>query len=114
MYTLKHPMSIFDQYKASTMVENVSPGKRKNISRAHMKISYQWYCTTGTDENISQSTTVGENISRTSSLVVVISPIGPCSDPGDELTMTAHCAPSDVRTMMMIETIIIMKMGILN
>ena len=46
--------------------------------------------------------------------MVVISPIGPCSDPGDELTMTAHCAPSDVRTMMMIETIIILKMGILN
>ena len=57
---------------------------------------------------------MGENISRTSSLVVVISPIGPCSDPGDELTMTAHCAPTDVRMMMMIETIIILKMGILN
>ena len=31
-----------------------------------------------------------EKIWRTSSLVVVISAIGPCSDPGDELTMTAH------------------------
>ena len=56
---------------------------------------------------------MGENISRTSSLVVVISPIGPCSDPGDELTMTAHCPLSDV-VVVMIAMIIIMKMGILH
>ena len=57
---------------------------------------------------------MGENISRTSSLVVVISPIGPCSDPGDELTMTAHCPLSDVVVVMMIAMIMIMKVGILH
>ena len=72
-----------------------------------LKISHRVPQQLKISENISQHcSTVGENISRTSSLVVVISPIGPCSDPGDELTMTAHCPLSDVMVMM--------KMGILH
>ena len=47
-----------------------------------------------------------EKIWRTSSLVVVISPIGPCSDPGDELTMTAHCAPSSDMLMMIMTSLL--------
>ena len=48
------------------------------------------------ERSLKQTYSGEKNIWRTSSLVDVISPIGPCSDPRYELTMTGHCTPSDM------------------
>ena len=47
------------------------------------------------ERSLKQTYSGEKNIWRTLSLVDVISPIGPCSDPRYELTMTGHCTPSD-------------------
>ena len=113
-YKLKHFMNIAME-QSIYIPANISQGTTANKHFTYQSTRVQ---------NISEyynrkyprcqsTSSMGEKISRTSSLVVVISPIGPCSDPRDELTMTAHCALSDMMVMMT-AMIIIMRMGILN